>query len=128
MEQISQYSKAIDEHEVFRTGSFTSLPIRIHHDDDVANLATCRLLADWKAYFNDGNDREYSSCLSEVGNLCSLMFSECKPNRLSILTYLTDLGFIHDGKVKQKLAETSLTAIYRHIRGDEIRGCCTRAR
>jgi hypothetical protein len=97
MEQIFFHSRAIDPEEVSKTGSFTSLPVRINYRDDLANAATRLLIADWNAFVGDGGGKESHSSLCELGNWCSLVFPETQPERLGVLTYLTDLGLIHDG-------------------------------
>lgn len=45
----------------------------------------------------DGWESKSNSSLSEVGNWCSLVFPETKPERIRTLTHLIDLGLIHDG-------------------------------
>ena len=99
MKHIFHHSKPISSEEVARTGSFTSLQVRINHRDDVANAATRQLLTDWKSFVGDGceHEQESNSSLCELGNWCSLVFPDSIPERLAILTYLTDLGLIHDG-------------------------------
>lgn len=97
MEHIFYHSKPVSSEEVARTGSFTSLQVRINHRDDIANAATRQLLADWKSFVGDGSEQESNSSLCELGNWCSLVFPDSIPERLAILTYLTDLGLIHDG-------------------------------
>lgn len=96
-EQLFPHCRLIDAEELSKTGSFTALQARINYRDDVANAATLQLLADWKSFIGDDNEQESNSSLCELGNWCSLVFPDSSPERLSILTYLTDLGLIHDG-------------------------------
>lgn len=96
-EHLFQHCRAISQDELEATGSFTSLEARINLRDDVANAATYKLLADWKSFVGDGNEQESNSSLCELGNWCSLVFPDSSPERLAVLTYLTDMGLIHDG-------------------------------
>ncbi|KAJ5026979.1 geranylgeranyl pyrophosphate synthase [Bipolaris maydis] len=96
MEAIFQYSSPVDIKELSKNGYFSQLMPRINHRDDLANAATRKLLSDWAGMVGDGWESESNSSLSEVGNWCSLVFPETKPERIGTLTYLTDLGLIHD--------------------------------
>ena len=97
MEPIFRYSRVVNLEEA--TGSFTTLEVRINSRDDIANTSTRELITNWRKCVEDSNDIESSSCLSELGNWCSFVFPESKPQRLAILTYLTNLGFLHDGEL-----------------------------
>ena len=97
IEHLFQYCRAITPEELSRSGSFTSLEARINLRDDVANAATRRLLAVWKSFVGDGNEQESNSSLCELGNWCALVFPDSSADRLAVLTYLTDMGLIHDG-------------------------------
>lgn len=97
MDQLFLNSREISRDEVLKTGSFTSLQVRINHRDDLANAATHKLLDDWNTQVGDGGGKALNSSLCDLGNWCSLVFPETQYERLAVLTYLTDLGLIHDG-------------------------------
>lgn len=92
-----QYSRPIDDETIKKTPSFTTLPIRINKQNDVADEATKRALRDWDHYVNDGLAKTALISISELGNLGAFAYPEVPPERLAILTYLTDLGMLHDG-------------------------------
>lgn len=48
----------------------------------------------------DGWEVKSGSACSPVGNWCSLIFPEALPERLHSITYLANIGNIHDGKEK----------------------------
>jgi ophiobolin F synthase len=91
------HSIPIDPAEVRKTGSFTTLPVRIHRQNDLADAANHKLLKDWDRYIGDGQEKKTFGSLCELGNLCSLVCPEVEPERLRVLAYGVELGFIHDG-------------------------------
>ncbi len=92
-------SLLVDTNEVQRSGCFTSLPVRRHARDDIANAATFALVRDWGELVQDGREKISHCSLREKGSWGSFIFPESLPERLGLLTYLTDLGLIHDGKL-----------------------------
>ena len=92
-----KYSELVDADEVKKSGSFTSLPVRKHTRDDIANTASLALIRDWGETMHDGREKITHCSMWERSNLLSLLFPECNPDRLGLLTYITDLGLMHDG-------------------------------
>ncbi|EJT79122.1 hypothetical protein GGTG_04211 [Gaeumannomyces tritici R3-111a-1] len=90
------YSVPVDEDVAHSTGCFTSLPIRIHSRNDIADEATARSIADWGSHVGDGWEQKSGSCWSPVGNWGAFIFPETVPERLGVLTYLANMGNIHD--------------------------------
>lgn len=81
-----------------KTGCFTTLPIRIHKRNDIADAASHKMIEDWGKHIGDGWEKASHASLNPTdGNLCSYLFPEALPERLGVLTYLTDLGLFHDG-------------------------------
>lgn len=99
--EIFLHSVLVPAEKVQKTGCFTLLPVRINKRDDIANAATHKLLADWHLHVGDGWGEESHSCLCELGNWCSLIFPETALDRLGLLTYLINLGLIHDGTLSE---------------------------
>ncbi|EUC27964.1 hypothetical protein COCCADRAFT_41432 [Bipolaris zeicola 26-R-13] len=96
MEQLSYQSKLICSEESQKTGCFTTLPIRIHPRDDLADAASRRFVQDWAREMRDGREQSTHFSFSPVGNWSSLIYPEAIPERLGVLAYLSDLGLIHD--------------------------------
>jgi hypothetical protein len=114
MDQFSINPRAIAPEEALKTGCFTTLPIRMNPREDVANTATYKVLKDWHRYIGDGHGKASHSSLCELGNWCALTHPESLPERLGIITYLSDLGMIHDGKPKSNsLRQLIRTKFYR---------------
>ncbi|GKT67041.1 geranylgeranyl pyrophosphate synthetase [Colletotrichum tofieldiae] len=96
MEALSYQSKLVSADEAGRTGCFTTLPIRIHPRDDLADAASRRFVKDWAREIGDGREKQTFFSFSPVGNWSSLIYPEAIPERLGVLAYLSDLGLIHD--------------------------------
>ena len=91
-------SEAVSADVARETGCFTTLPIRIHKHNDLADQATLQSIRDWKEHLDDGWEARSGSAISKVGNWCSFIFSESLPERLASITYLANIGNIHDGE------------------------------
>ncbi|KAI0521300.1 geranylgeranyl pyrophosphate synthase [Xylaria bambusicola] len=96
METLSYQSSLVPFDESRRTGCFTTLPIRIHPRNDLADLASRRFVEDWASNIGDGREKQTYFSFSPVGNWSSLIYPEAIPERLGVLAYLSDLGLIHD--------------------------------
>ncbi|KAE9575202.1 hypothetical protein CGMCC3_g8573 [Colletotrichum fructicola] len=96
MDAIWEYSVDIDAEVAASTGCFTTLPIRIHHRNDLADDATKQSILDWGAYIGDGWEHKSGSSWSPVGNWGAFIFPESLPERLGVITYLANMGNIHD--------------------------------
>ncbi|KAH7110377.1 geranylgeranyl pyrophosphate synthase [Dendryphion nanum] len=98
------HSRLIDPEEISKY-CFTILPVRIHVRDDIANAATLALVRDWNELVQDGREKISHCSLCDKGNWCSFIFPESIPNRLGLLTYLTDIGLIHDDACEEMSME-----------------------
>ncbi|RAQ98645.1 geranylgeranyl pyrophosphate synthase [Stemphylium lycopersici] len=89
-------SRLIDPDEARRHGAFTTLPIRIHNRNDIADATAYRVLRDWGHHVGDGMEKKALTSFSHLGNLNAFTYVEALPERLGVLSYLLDLGLIHD--------------------------------
>ncbi|KAF4303936.1 geranylgeranyl pyrophosphate synthase [Botryosphaeria dothidea] len=96
MDTLSYQSKLVSADEARRTGCFTTLPIRIHPRDDVADAASRRFVREWVREIGDGREQHTYFSFSPAGNWSSLVYPEAIPERLGVLAYLSDLGLIRD--------------------------------
>ncbi|KAK6213346.1 geranylgeranyl pyrophosphate synthase [Colletotrichum tabaci] len=96
MDDIWKYSVDIDREVALSTGCFTSLAIRIHQRNDLADEATKLSIQDWGSHVGDGWERKSGSSWSPVGNWGAFIFPESLPERLGVITYLANMGNIHD--------------------------------
>lgn len=97
MGHLSYQSRLIPFDEARQTGCFTTLPLRIHPRDDLADAASRQFVKDWAREMRDGREQHTYFSFSPVGNWSSLIYPEAIPERLGVLAYLSDLGLIHDG-------------------------------
>ncbi len=95
--QIFIQSRLIDPEEARKHGAFTTLPIRIHKRNDIADETSRKVLHDWGHHVGDGMEKKALTGFSKLGNLNAFTYTEALPERLGVLTYLVDLGMIHDG-------------------------------
>ena len=98
-----QHSIEVKSDVAKATGCFTSLPIRIHSRNDIADDATMASIRDWGIHIGDGCEQYSGSSCSPVGNWGAFIFPEALPDRLGVITYLANLGNIHDGKQEKDL-------------------------
>lgn len=104
-EEIFIRSRELDPQEVGRTGCFTTLPVRIHTRNDIAEKATRSMANEWVDIMVDESDTKpdiksdikLARLWSEVGDYSSYLYPESLPERLGLMAYLTELAFIHDG-------------------------------
>lgn len=92
-------SVPVDSEAARKTGCFTSLPIRIHAQNEIADQATRLSVEDWHVHIGDGWEQRSGSSWSPVGNWGAFIFPESQPERLGVVTYLANMGNIHDGKL-----------------------------
>ncbi|PSN71887.1 geranylgeranyl pyrophosphate synthase [Corynespora cassiicola Philippines] len=95
-DQIFIQSRLIDPNEARKHGAFTTLPIRIHKRNDIADATARRVLRDWGHHIGDGMEKKALTSFSHLGNLNAFTYTEALPERLGVLSYLLDLGLIHD--------------------------------
>ncbi|OJJ46868.1 hypothetical protein ASPZODRAFT_141650 [Penicilliopsis zonata CBS 506.65] len=90
------YSRVIDDEEQkTQNGCFTTLPIRIHKEDHVAEEGSQRFVQDLNYIVTDKTAPKTGCLSSPVGNYASVIYPECLPDRLEVVAYLTELGYLH---------------------------------
>ena len=97
-ENIWVYSKPLDPEYIKKAGCFTSLPVRVHKDNHLADAATRHLATEWAHVMENGKAVQHPRLWSTEGDYSSFFYPECIPERLGPMAYLTELAFIHDGK------------------------------
>jgi len=91
-----QYSTLLDPSTYQDTtdGLCDGLPVRLHRDHEVEDVAILRLHEDWKA--NVGPLGGFRGTLHPRHSFMSLTVPECLPDRLDVLSYANEFGFLHD--------------------------------
>uniref|UniRef100_L7JQ34 Geranylgeranyl pyrophosphate synthetase n=1 Tax=Pyricularia oryzae (strain P131) TaxID=1143193 RepID=L7JQ34_PYRO1 len=95
-EVLYPYSIPVARETVVKSGSLTSLPVRIHRHDSLADVGAKCLTGDWGRIMGDGQEKKSNGSPSVAGNWGSFIWPECLPDRLGLLSYLLDAGCLHD--------------------------------
>jgi hypothetical protein len=90
------FSEEIDPDIAKAQGCFTTLPIRVHRDKQAAEEASQRLVAEWENKMKGGHKADSIASFGPNGHLVALSIPECLPERLELVTYVTDFMFFHD--------------------------------
>ncbi|PVH95144.1 geranylgeranyl pyrophosphate synthetase [Periconia macrospinosa] len=101
-EIIWVYSKPLDPDYVKKAGCFTSLPVRVHKDNHLADAATHHLATEWGYVMENGKAVQHPRLWSTEGDYSSFFYPECIPERLGPMAYLTELAFIHDVDIAEE--------------------------
>lgn len=96
-EELYPYSEPVARETVVASGALTSLPVRIHRHDELADAGAICLTGDWGRIMKDGQDKKSNGSPCRVGNWGSFIWPESEPDRLGLLCYLLDVGCFHDG-------------------------------
>ncbi|PLN80107.1 isoprenoid synthase domain-containing protein [Aspergillus taichungensis] len=90
------YSQPVDEDLVRQSPAFTTLPVRVNKNNDVADAAARRALRDWGLYIADGMEKTPHVSSSPHGNYFSYTCLEGIPERLGLIVYLAEIGSLYD--------------------------------
>ncbi|KAI6603163.1 hypothetical protein MCOR07_011757, partial [Pyricularia oryzae] len=81
-EVLYPYSIPVARETVVKSGSLTSLPVRIHRHDSLADVGAKCLTGDWGRIMGDGQEKKSNGSPSVAGNWGSFIWPECLPDRL----------------------------------------------
>lgn len=90
-------SRQVDGDALKHAGCFTTFQARINLRDDLANAGTIRADKDWATAKNQQWNNTPGCAYSSVGNMASFTCFDCLPDRIEVLSYLNELGFLHNG-------------------------------
>ncbi len=96
------YSREYDLTSAQKQGCWSTLPLRIHKDEQLAIEASYEFLRDWEEAVGKGTDLDATISLCANGHFVALTIPECLPERLRIITRLSDFSYIYDGKLQEK--------------------------
>ena len=99
MDSIFIHSLVIDPDQVQESGSFTTLPVRVHKANGIINEISRKCLQDWDSHITDHSQNRIPVSIAEYANMNACIYPEALPERLASVTYLTDIGIIYDGIV-----------------------------
>ncbi|RCI12704.1 hypothetical protein L249_1254 [Ophiocordyceps polyrhachis-furcata BCC 54312] len=106
-------SSPVDAQRIKQTGAFTRFASQISKHDDQADVGTRRARHDFSSL--TGFSPSFDACGSPVGNFNSLLYFDCLPDRIEMLSYFTELAFLHDDYTASDRDESPQT---RHKRLD----------
>jgi hypothetical protein len=91
-----QYSSPVKPYLYYFKSYFTTFLPRIHQDAQLATEGSQDLYKDW---VKNVGSTDSIGCLNKFsGHLAALLAPECLPERLKLLGYMLEFGFLHDGK------------------------------
>lgn len=73
---IYPYSIPVDREEVTRSGALTTLPVRIHRHNHLADAGALCLVNDWRHTMKDGQETRSNGSPCVVGNWASFIWPE----------------------------------------------------
>ena len=89
-----RYSSVLDPSTYDTHGLCDGIQPRLHNDHDVDDLAIIRAHQDWRE--NVAPIGLFRGCLHPKYSFVSLCMPECLPERLDIVSYANEFGFLHD--------------------------------
>jgi hypothetical protein len=92
-----RYSKPYDVAAASKQGCWSILPLRIHKDEHLAVEASYEFLSDWEKVVGKVEGVEDTICLCFNGHFVAVTIPECIPERLRIVTRLSDFSYVYDG-------------------------------
>ncbi|KAL2862293.1 bifunctional terpene synthase/polyprenyl synthetase family protein [Aspergillus lucknowensis] len=90
-------SHPVSEDAMREAGCFTTIGARLNVADDRADTGSKRAVDDSARTFNRGQSNKPFCTASLAGNMVSLSYPEVLPERIEIVAYTAELGFLHDG-------------------------------
>ncbi|TLS25455.1 hypothetical protein PpBr36_06851 [Pyricularia pennisetigena] len=94
--ELYPYSVSVKRESVVNSGALTTLPVRIHRHNHLADAGSFCLANYWRRIMKDGQELKSNGAPSIVGNWASFIWPESDPKRLGLLTFLLDAGCFHD--------------------------------
>ncbi|KAL3473232.1 isoprenoid synthase domain-containing protein [Aspergillus californicus] len=92
-----KYSTPVEAKTVGKSGCATTLDVRIHKNNDLADKTSEQFFLEWKDVSGSQIcDGSHPYNYSPVGNFAALAYPECEPGRLALVTVICDLIFAQD--------------------------------
>ncbi|KAI0977017.1 fusicoccadiene synthase [Xylaria arbuscula] len=94
-----RYSQLIDPRNYGNHGLCDGISLRVHHNVDIEEHGVIRLRNDWHRYVGSMPSVSLGGSMGPIYNSTSATIPECHPDRLEIVSYIMELGFLHDDLV-----------------------------
>lgn len=95
-----QYSKELDAALLQNSPAFTTLPIRISKNTSISQKASAQFITQWNKA--KSGPKAYGAAQGPYGHWVSLVFPECPPEMVAIMTRAFDYTFIENGEWNSK--------------------------
>ncbi|KAL2793751.1 isoprenoid synthase domain-containing protein [Aspergillus keveii] len=102
--------RPISQDALKKAGCFTTLEVYLNIADDHANAGSVRATDDYARAFDLERTGLCPALLSPGGNMCSLAYPEVLPERMELVAYTTELGFLHDDYTEAESIASSASA------------------
>ncbi|KAI4262038.1 MAG: hypothetical protein L6R42_002774 [Xanthoria sp. 1 TBL-2021] len=89
-----QFSEAVTKAELERWGIFTTLGVRNHKQEHLAHQGSQEFMNDMATVL--GGNVRWKACSQIAGHLMALSVPECLPDRLGLISGITDMTFLID--------------------------------
>lgn len=111
-----RYSNQIDPLSYDNQGLCDGIPLRVHRNSDTDEAGTIRLRSDWRKYVGPLPLASHGGNMGPIYNFTSVAIPECRPDRLEIVSYIMELGFLHDDLIDiSKISEVSRPEYFARI-------------
>ncbi|KAF2756361.1 terpenoid synthase [Pseudovirgaria hyperparasitica] len=91
-----RYSYMIDPESYDNQGLCVGIPVRVSRYSYLDDAATVRLRNDWRKYVGPLPATSLGGNMGPLYNFTSAAIPECRPERLGIVAYIMEFGFLHD--------------------------------
>ncbi len=89
------HSTLVDPSTYETEGLCEGIALRIHINPDLEEKGVFEAQEDWRKFV--GPVENYRGCLGPKHNFTAITVPECLPERLEIISYANEFGFLHDG-------------------------------
>ena len=90
-----RYSHPVSAAELKKWGAFTTMEVRNHRQEELAYQGSREFVEDVSKSWD--YDISWKCCAQNNGHFIALCVPECLPERLTLLSAISDLMFLHDG-------------------------------
>ncbi len=105
-----RFSHVVDPSTYETDGLCDGIPLRVHRSAAVGDLGTIRLHRDWREHIGPLSLSDSYGGMGAQYSFTSVVMPECLPERLEIVSYAIEIGFLHDDVVDPPEAKTVGTA------------------
>ncbi|KAI1271807.1 fusicoccadiene synthase [Xylaria sp. FL0933] len=118
-----RYSRLVKPASHDKEGLCNGIPLRVHQDIDVEEAGIIRLRNDWRRYTGSLPLASLGGSMGPIYNFTSAIIPECHPSRLEIVSYVMELGFLHDDLIDASKDNELMASLNRNVNKLGGNGC-----